>query len=96
MTNHATVCEFHWRGLDMTVQYDHEHSPSGKDRFFIKASGPFYPNGPDYLVRWPTTLDVAHTEQDVKELAEMWLTDALDNSSKWQDADVKRNQLTLF
>lgn len=96
MESQAITCHMDWRGLQIKTAYVRQLWGHDLDRFYIKASEPFYKGGEDYLVRWLLSLERAYSSSEILALTEMWLDDALECSSCWRDGDCLRNQLTLF
>lgn len=90
------VITMHWRGLDLTIKYDHELWDGGKDRVIVNAAEPFYKGGPDYLCKFIGPFAEPVSEDGIRFLAETWLDEWLERCYKLRSADVERRQLSLF
>ncbi|MDM3871841.1 hypothetical protein QSV34_10815 [Porticoccus sp. W117] len=96
MEDHSCEVVFNWRGLTITTRYNHRLWNNKRDRFYIKASDKFYKGGDDNIVRWFPHFDRPFNKEEVLELSQMWLDDQRRNCEKWAEADMQRNQLSLF
>tara|TARA_R110002049_G_scaffold285233_1_gene466054 strand:- start:22644 stop:22934 length:291 start_codon:yes stop_codon:yes gene_type:complete len=96
MHGHTTKSQLDWRGLSITIFYDHKLWGRDLDRFYIKAKQPFHTGGDDYIMRWLASLERPFEDAEILALAEMWLDDALESSGCWREGDCVRNQLMLF